>query len=219
MKFFTSDEHYGHRNIIKFCKRPFADIYEMREKLIAAHNAKVGRGDMTYHLGDMFWRTMPVDECLDIMNQLNGQHMLVWGNHDELVEDNRDLQARFANIQHRLFLPKTAFVPKIVLDHYAGRVWRNSNNGSYQLYGHSHAALPEANTLSFDVGVDSRPDYAPWSEAEIVAKMQAKKAAGAMDEMEKEIKSNPWDKTEGVPPPDFIWNGSQFIKRRPMDEF
>jgi hypothetical protein len=106
-----------------------------------------------------------------------------------------------------------------VLDHYAGRVWRNSNNGSYQLYGHSHAALPEANTLSFDVGVDSRPDYAPWSEAEIVAKMQAKKAAGAMDEMEKEIKSNPWDKTEGVPPPDFIWNGSQFIKRRPMDEF
>jgi hypothetical protein len=28
--------------------------------------------------------------------------------------------------------------------------------------------------------------------------MKAKKAAGAMDEMEKEIKDNPWDKSEGA---------------------
>jgi hypothetical protein len=28
--------------------------------------------------------------------------------------------------------------------------------------------------------------------------MKAKKAAGAMDEMEKEIKDNPWDKAEGA---------------------
>ena len=77
MKFFTSDEHYGHRRIIDFCKRPFADIYEMREALIAAHNAKVGRGDITFHLGDIFWRTMSVDEAMYIMSRLNGQHKLV----------------------------------------------------------------------------------------------------------------------------------------------
>jgi calcineurin-like phosphoesterase family protein len=197
-RFFTSDEHYGHRNILKFCKRPFADIYEMREALIAAHNAKVGRGDITFHNGDMFWRTMSVSEAMDILNQLNGQHILVWGNHDELIENNRDLQGRFARIGDIIHLQKNDVVPKMVLCHYAMRVWRNSHHGSYHLYGHSRAALPEANTLSFDCGVDTRPDYAPWSEAEIVSKMKAKKAAGAMDEMEKEIKDNPWDKSEGA---------------------
>jgi len=197
-RFFTSDEHYGHRNILKLCKRPFADIYEMREALIAAHNAKVGRGDITFHNGDMFWRTMSLDECIHIMKRLNGQHMLVWGNHDEVVEKNRELQARFANIQHIMYLDKTATTPKIILCHYAMRVWRGSHNGTWHLYGHSHAALPEANTLSFDIGVDGRTDFAPWSEDELIAKMKAKKVAGAKDEMTVEIENNPWDKAEGA---------------------
>lgn len=198
MKFYTSDEHYGHRNIIKFCKRPFADIFEMREALIAAHNAKVGRGDLTYHDGDMFWRTMSVQECLDIMNRLNGQHVFVWGNHDEVMEGSAELCARFLKIADILHLDKTATAPKIVLCHYAMRVWRGSHNGTIHLYGHSHAGLPEANNLSFDIGVDGRPDYAPWSEFEILEKIKAKKAAGAKDEMAVEISNNPWDKAEGA---------------------
>jgi calcineurin-like phosphoesterase family protein len=197
-KYFTSDEHYGHRRIIDFCKRPFSDIYEMREKLIAAHNAKVGLGDITYHLGDIFWRTMSIDEALDIMKRLNGQHVLVLGNHDELVEGSPILRSKFVKIADMLTVDKTATCPKIVLCHYAMRVWHNSHKGSWQLYGHSHAALPEATTLSFDCGVDTRPDFAPWSEVEIAAKMAIKKAAGAMDEMSKEIKNNPWDKSEGA---------------------
>ena len=35
--------------------------------------------------------------------------------------------------------------------------------------------------MSFDVGVDTRPDFAPWSMQEITDKMRAKKAAGAKD--------------------------------------
>lgn len=198
MKFFTADEHYGHRNVIKFCKRPFVDIDDMREKLIAAHNAKVSKGDFTYHIGDMFWRTCSVDEAVTIMTRLNGQHVLVYGNHDELVENGPHLRQKFVKISERLYLDKTSISPKIVLDHYAGRVWRGSHKGTWQLYGHSHAALPEAKTLSFDVGVDTRPDYAPWSEEEIAAKMKLKKAAGAIDPMAKEIADNPWDKAEGA---------------------
>lgn len=214
MKFFTSDEHYGHRRIIDFCKRPFADIYEMREFLISQHNMRVAKGDLTVHAGDMFWRTMSVDEAIDILNQLNGQHILVLGNHDELVEENERLRSKFVKVVERLYLNKTAFAPKMVIDHYAGRVWRGSHNGTYQLYGHSHAALPEVNTLSFDIGVDGRPDYAPWSETEIVAKMKVKKAAGAADPMSKAIIENPWDKAEGAqalypaPPqiPQAVWD-------------
>lgn len=198
MKFYTADEHYGHRNILKFCKRPFRDIVEMREFLIKAHNAKVAKGDLTYHVGDMFWQDMSVDEALYIISRLNGQHKFVYGNHDEIMDRSPELRAKFLEVADVLFVRATDFAPKIYLHHYACRVWRDSHKGAYHLYGHSHAALPEANTLSFDCGVDSRPDYAPWSETEVIAKMTAKKAAGAMDEMEVEIKNNPWDKAEGA---------------------
>ena len=197
-KFWTADEHYGHKKIIEFCKRPFANIDEMREALIAAHNAKVKPGDLTYHVGDMFWRTLPIREAVDIMSRLNGQHAFIWGNHDELLEDYVGLRERFVKYGDILHLDKTATMPKVVLCHYAMRVWRGSHNGTFHLYGHSHAALPEANTLSFDCGVDGTSDFAPWSEAEIVAKMKAKKLAGAIDPMTKEIKDNPWNKAEGA---------------------
>jgi len=198
MKFFTADEHYGHTNILKFCKRPFSDIAEMREALISAHNYKVGRGDLTYHVGDMFWRTTGLDEALKILARLNGMHAFVYGNHDELIEGSLDLRSKFVKIAERLYLDKETNHPKIVLDHYAGRVWRNSHNGSWQLYGHSHAALPEIANLSFDVGVDTRSDYAPWSLTEIAEKMAMKKAAGAMDPLTKNIKDNPQAKAEGA---------------------
>jgi len=213
MKFFTSDEHYGHHNIIEFCKRPFRDIFEMREALIAAHNAKVGRGDITYHLGDIFWKTMSVDEAIYIMGRLNGQHKLVMGNHEELIEASPELRAKFLEVADVIYLEKTVNLPKMYMHHYACRVWRNSHKGSYHLYGHSHAALPEAMTLSFDCGVDTRPDYAPYSEAEVDTKMKAKKAAGAQDEMEAEIKKTPWNKAEDAqvlypappPIPEEVW--------------
>jgi len=187
MKFFTADEHYGHKRIIEFCKRPFVSIEDMREKLIAAHNAKVSCGDITYHVGDMFWRTLTLEEALSIMRRLKGQHIFVYGNHDELIEEHVELQMKFTKIAERLYLNKESDHPKIVLDHYAGRVWRNSHNGSWQLYGHSHAALPEIANLSFDVGVDTRPDCAPWSLTEIAEKMAMKKATGAMDTLTQEI--------------------------------
>jgi calcineurin-like phosphoesterase family protein len=201
MKFYTADEHYGHRRIIDFCKRPFADIVEMREFLIKAHNAKVGKGDLTYHIGDMFWHDMAVDEALYIMGRLNGQHKFVYGNHDEMMERSPEVRSKFLEMDAAIFVHRSNFCPAIYLHHYACRVWRDSHKGSYHLYGHSHAALPEANTLSFDCGVDSRPDYAPWSEEEIVAKMKAKKAAGAKDEMTVEIENNPWNKAEGAEAP------------------
>ena len=39
--FFTSDHHFGHDNIIKFCNRPFEDVREMNQVLIERWNKKI----------------------------------------------------------------------------------------------------------------------------------------------------------------------------------
>src|SRR5436309_485023 len=120
--FFTADEHYDHRNIIQYCNRPFADVYEMREALIANHNQKVSKADLVYHLGDMFWRTLSHKDCLDIRHRLNGQHYYILGNHEEPMEKYDHLQRQFVWIRSLTNIyPQNGL--KIVLCHYAMRVW------------------------------------------------------------------------------------------------
>lgn len=50
--FFTSDTHFNHANIIRFCNRPFKDVEQMNETLIANWNRVVGTNDIVFHLGD-----------------------------------------------------------------------------------------------------------------------------------------------------------------------
>lgn len=178
MIWFTSDEHIGHRNIIEFCKRPFADLTEMNTKLSLNHNAVVCEDDTVYHLGDMFWKTYGVDNAIAYMNQLNGSHIYVRGNHEEVFDQagrTQTLQQYFGSIHERLQIyPEGAPKKGIVLDHYAGRVWHDSDKGAWQLYGHTHAQLPEIDPyLSLDVGVDANSFY-PVSLDEVCKRMMAK---------------------------------------------
>lgn len=173
MIFFTSDEHVDHANVIKFCKRPFADVEEMAEGLISRHNEVVKPGDLVFHLGDMFWRTVKDAKALEYRLRLNGQHYYIRGNHEEALDRNPGLQRTFEWIRDlELIHPKG--YPYIQLCHYAMRVWNKSHNGSWQLYGHSHNELennPDRNLLSFDVGVDSW-NYYPVSIEQVAEKMK-----------------------------------------------
>ena len=75
--FFTSDHHFGHENIIRFCNRPFKDAREMNEVLIQRWNEKVKPRDEVYHLGDF---GLTYKENLEtILNQLNGKKYLIVG--------------------------------------------------------------------------------------------------------------------------------------------
>ena len=51
--FFTSDLHLSHRNIIKYCKRPFIDENEMNEAIISRWNSIVSPKDIVYVVGDV----------------------------------------------------------------------------------------------------------------------------------------------------------------------
>lgn len=179
--FITSDEHYGHKNILAYCKRPFADVTEMREELIRRHNAKVPDNPniLTIHLGDMFWNTVTEAEAAVILGRLRGSHAIIFGNHDELIERSLLLRHMFRWAEGKNKESGTRIIRwnghEIMLCHYAMTVWNNSHRGSWMLYGHSHGGL-QTPGKSFDIGVDCH-NFEPWSLEEIESEM-AKRPQG-----------------------------------------
>jgi len=81
MIYFTSDLHLGHANVIRFQDRPFADVDEMNEALIANYNEVVGPDDTVYILGDVSNRC-PGKQANEMIARLNGHKILIMGNHD-----------------------------------------------------------------------------------------------------------------------------------------
>lgn len=81
---FTSDTHFFHANIIKYCNRPFSSTEEMNEVLIQNWNKVVKKGDLIYHLGDVFMGPSTPDKHNWLMNRLNGSKRLIVGNHDDI---------------------------------------------------------------------------------------------------------------------------------------
>jgi calcineurin-like phosphoesterase family protein len=79
---FTSDTHYGHNNIIRYCDRPFRSVEGMTQAMVQRWNARVAPEDTVYHLGDfsMMLKSGPVEE---ILARLNGTKILIYGNHDK----------------------------------------------------------------------------------------------------------------------------------------
>jgi len=79
---FTSDTHFGHENIIRYCGRPFKDAREMDECLVEQWNLRVKPSDHIYHLGDITMARDGRGDGLAIVKRLNGHKRLIMGNHD-----------------------------------------------------------------------------------------------------------------------------------------
>lgn len=83
---FTSDLHFGHENVIKYCDRPYHNANEMNADIIARWNKQVGENDTVYVLGDF---SLSKSIALNIVKKLNGKIVLVCGNHDHPHPANR----------------------------------------------------------------------------------------------------------------------------------
>ncbi|MBE9660676.1 metallophosphoesterase [Mucilaginibacter myungsuensis] len=157
---FTSDHHFGHRNIIDHVGRPFGSVDEMDEMLIQKWNERVAEHDNVYHLGDLGLNKP--DQLKEILNRLKGNIFLIKGNHDDTALKCKN---RFEWIKdyYELKVPDESIPTgkqKIVLFHYAMRQWNDKFRKSYHLYGHAHGTLPDDSaSFSFDIGVDSHNFY------------------------------------------------------------
>jgi calcineurin-like phosphoesterase family protein len=98
--FLTSDTHFGHVNICNFTNydgspvRPWDSVEEMDEEMVKRWNETVGPKDKVYHLGDVVINR----KSLQILDRLNGDKVLIKGNHDifplkDYVKYFRDIRA------------------------------------------------------------------------------------------------------------------------------
>ena len=175
--FFTSDTHFGHENIIKFCNRPFANAKEMNETLINNWNRVVGPDDTIFHLGDFafggsyLWNNM--------LDRLNGHIYLVIGNHDRKNLRQGYVQ-KFDGIYPQLQINIDG--RSVYLNHYPflcyGGSYRGDKDAVWQLFGHVHSSpfstgkdderLKMLFPYQYDVGVDNN-NFTPisWEDVKI----------------------------------------------------
>lgn len=184
--YFTSDLHFGHKNILEYCKRPWKTLEEMNEGLISNWNSCVSPSDTVYFLGDFFFTGK--QKAMDIANRLNGAIYWVVGNHDKGHVKKKELLSRFEgvdklkNIRIKCIVERhggfVEFDKKIVLCHFPLLTWEGAGRGNWHLHGHCHGSLLDRfEGYRMDVGVDCHSMYRPFSLDEIEEHMASKKFA------------------------------------------
>ena len=170
--FLVSDTHFGHTGVCRFTRndgmtklRPWDNADEMDEFMVKAWNERVKPTDKVYHLGDVVINR----KALKIMHRLNGDKVLIRGNHDifrdnEYREHFRELRAY--HVMNGLIL---SHIP--VHEASLGRFGCN-------IHGHLHANRvmkargvdartgeilygDEIDPRYYNVSVEQLPDFAP----------------------------------------------------------
>lgn len=140
--FFTSDTHFYHDGIRKFCDRPFSSVEEMNETMIKNWNNKVGKDGVVFHLGDFMFGG--ADKWNEVVPQLNGKIHLIVGNHD-LKNMREGYMKWFESVsnQRLIYVEGRA----IYLSHFPflcyGGSYRGGKDMVWQLFGHVHTRSKE----------------------------------------------------------------------------
>lgn len=166
--YFTSDTHFGHTNIIKYCDRPFSDARRMDAELIRRWNDTVGDDDVVYHLGDFTLAGHAF--ARRILSQLRGRIRVLgypW-HHDSkwLPRDGSSLVSRSGHPVEILgpMLVTSIVMPggqkkRVHMCHYPLAQWDGRHHGAWHLHGHSHGTYHGEGAI-LDVGVDCH-DFRP----------------------------------------------------------
>ena len=178
MKYFTSDWHLGHKNIIKYSNRPFATVNEMDDTIIENMISLLKKDDELYYLGDLYWdkhsfwkfyNHFPKNEC---------KFYWVIGNHDRHQISYHQQKHHFTEI--RDIIETKIQDHHVVCCHYPMTTWNRSHHGAWHLFGHHHVASHGTAELDqhitgkmFNVNCEFN-NYKPYSENKIIKIMQKK---------------------------------------------
>jgi calcineurin-like phosphoesterase family protein len=166
--FFTADNHFSHKNILKFEARPYASIEEMNEGLIQKWNNRVKDNDSIYILGDIFFGKGA--DANKLIRRLNGTKYLIRGNHDSFLNDNDFDKSLFRWVKDYFTFKQNNI--KYILFHYPIQVWDCQHHNAIHLYGHVHSNKDNHHPLlvtlnnAHNVGVDVN-NYEPISIEEV----------------------------------------------------
>ena len=146
-EWFTSDTHFNHKNIIKYCNRPFSSVEEMNDTMISNWNQLVKPEDTIFHLGDFaFGRS---ESIKSILSSLNGRKILVLGNHDRSLQRMRDLGFDVVSRRYR----RCYIGRSLIMCHKV----QHASKCEFALVGHVHDAWKFRtvnNIKAMNVGVD-----------------------------------------------------------------
>ena len=125
--------------MIRFDNRPFASVEEMDAELVRRWNVKVGKGDLVYVLGDLIWKTRNGD-AHDLIHSLNGQIVLIKGNHDRFLHNAKakDALSGLKDYDDICVTLEDGTVRRCILSHYFIPMYNGHRHQAIMLHGHSH---------------------------------------------------------------------------------
>ena len=156
--FFTSDTHFFHGSIMRYCNRPFESVEQMNEAIISNWNRVVPKDGVVFHLGDFAFGSE--ERWNEILDRLKGEIHLIVGNHDLQMLKNPVME-RFAEVEFQKIIQVGS--EKILLNHYPFLCYSGEERGQWQLFGHVHGGEKELDSerlknlfpTQYDVGVDA----------------------------------------------------------------
>lgn len=166
MIWFTSDLHFYHDKDFIYRERRCSSIEEMNEEIIKKHNSIVGKNDTVYILGDCGLGS-DTQAIIDCLTQLNGELILIIGNHDT---DNRVSMYQEANIFKEIkYADRLTYKKrKFFISHYpmlTGDLDSNPKDRKekfYNIHGHLHSRRhfhDELPSNCFQVSMESNLNY------------------------------------------------------------
>jgi calcineurin-like phosphoesterase family protein len=189
MRWWTSDLHLGHQEIIRYTHRPFASTAEMDKAIVEGWNAVVAAGDEVWVLGD--FAVGDLAERLTITTSLRGHKTLVAGNRDRCWAGKEKGVKRWTAAYRAAGFEQVLQGPVAVevaghqvlvghfpydgdpadVDRYFGS--RPGDDGAWLLHGHVHDKWRQSGR-QVNVGVDAWGGQ-PVSEDQIAALIEAGK--------------------------------------------
>lgn len=188
--FYISDTHFGHKNISKLAGRPFDEVTDMNEVIVARWNSVVGADDTVYHLGDVALGS--IRESLEYIKRLNGSKVLIIGNHDRCFAGTKRSGGLEPDQWEQVYLDAgfVAVLPNAThrvsdvtfeLSHfpYSGDSHADARHQQFRLedrgipivHGHTHSkervTFSEKGTKQVHVGVDAW-DFYPVHESQVL---------------------------------------------------